>query len=312
MQTAVSTLSNSDLLTKTRTLVTQERKLTTLVLSHLEEVERRGLHLELGFPSLFEFCRRELGYSESEAHARISAMRLSREIPSVVSAVEEGRLSLTNLVKAQSYFRQEKKAGKSVTLAEKKELVLALEGKSTRECERMLAERSPQGMPAERERIVTISHTQISFVADEELKADLEKLRALWGHQELSYADLIQKMAKLVLQKIAPDRKVQRSVSCARKVEKPREEDLPGPPPEFLTPKNRHIPLTLKRTVWRRDQGKCTYIHPESGRKCASPFALEFDHLDPYGYGGVHTAENLRLLCRAHHGLRTRSGVRAG
>ena len=78
METAVSTLSNADLLTKTRTLVTQERKLTALVLNHLQEVERRGLHLELGFPSLFEFCRRELGYSESEAHARISAMRLSR------------------------------------------------------------------------------------------------------------------------------------------------------------------------------------------------------------------------------------------
>jgi 5-methylcytosine-specific restriction endonuclease McrA len=296
MQT-ITTLSNSDLLTKTRALVSEERRLTALVLNHLQEVERRRLHLELGFSSLFDFCQRELGYSENEAHSRISAMRLSREIPSVVSAVEEGRLSLTNLVRAQSYFRQEKKAGKPVSLAEKKELVSALEGKSTRDCERILAELSPQPVHMERERMISGGQTQITFVADEELRADLEKIRALWGHQELSFAEMIQKMAKMVLQKVDPQHTRLEQSPCARKVEVPA---------EFITPKNRHIPAAVRREVWVRDEGKCSYTHPASGRKCTSPFALELDHLDPYAYGGAHSVENLRLLCRAHHGHRTK------
>jgi 5-methylcytosine-specific restriction endonuclease McrA len=241
-------------------------------------------------------------------------MRLSREIPFVMSAVEEGRLSLTNLVKAQSYFRQEKKAGKPVNVAQKMELVQQLEGKSTRECERMLAECSPQAVPAERERVVSASHTQISFVADEELKADLEKIRALWGQQDFSYAEMIQKMAKLVLTKIDPQRKTQRSVSCARKVESSGRTGAHSQeaPLDLLIPKNRYIPASVRREVWMRDQGKCSYIHPRSGRKCVSPFALELDHLNPYAYGGAHTAENLRLLCRAHHGFKSKRGAGPG
>ena len=74
MQT-ITNLSNSGLLAKTRALVSEERKLTALVLGHLQEVEHRRLHLELGFSSLFDFCLRELGYSENEANSRISAMR---------------------------------------------------------------------------------------------------------------------------------------------------------------------------------------------------------------------------------------------
>ena len=99
-------LSPTALLQATRQLAKEERRITSFMLSHLEEIERRRLHLE-NHSSLFDFCRRELGYSESEANSRISAMRLSREVPEVIAKIEAGELSLTNLVKAQSYFRQE-------------------------------------------------------------------------------------------------------------------------------------------------------------------------------------------------------------
>jgi hypothetical protein len=286
-------LTNLELLASTKKAVSDERSETARVLEHLREIECRMLHLELGCSSLHHFCMRELGYSEFEAHARVSAMRLSRDIPEIMPAVEQGRHTLTNLMKAQSFFKQKK-----MPIAEKKELLMQLEGKSTRECERILAEIAPGQVPQERSRIVSATQTQISFVADEELMADLEKLRALWGNQDLNYAELIKKMARMALAKADPAR--QKQSPCARKVEDPNE-----PPVEMVTPETRHIPVATRREVWRRDGGRCTYVH--EGRRCESIYALQFDHLVLYSHGGSHAAENLRLLCRAHHRLRGRA-----
>jgi 5-methylcytosine-specific restriction endonuclease McrA len=67
------------------------------------------------------------------------------------------------------------------------------------------------------------------------------------------------------------------------------------------TPKSRHIPAAVKRAVYERDQGRCTYVDP-NGRRCTERHGLEFDHIVPYGRGGDHSAGNLRLACRAHNG----------
>jgi hypothetical protein len=61
---AIQVLSNSELIAYTRQLAIEERRMTALVLEHLEEIEARRIHLDMAFPSLFEFCRQELGYSE--------------------------------------------------------------------------------------------------------------------------------------------------------------------------------------------------------------------------------------------------------
>ena len=48
-----------------------ERKVRIQWLSLLAEVDRRGLHLELGYSSLCSFVMEELNHSESEALKRI-------------------------------------------------------------------------------------------------------------------------------------------------------------------------------------------------------------------------------------------------
>jgi hypothetical protein len=312
MQINLNSLSHSALLKATRDLAQEERRITSLVLLHLEEIERRRLHLE-NHSSLFDFCRRELGYSEDQANARISAMRLSREVPEVIAKVESGELSLTNLVKAQSYFRQELKAGKTVTQADKKDLLSVLEGKSTRDCERIIAERLPEAaLPAERERILSGQHTEITFVADNRLKEDLESLRALWGHHGyLSYAELFQRMASLVLKQVDPAEKrgaknIKKQSEAIKSPGAPQAISNPSSPPaEFVTPEGRHISAETRREVWQRDQGRCTHRYAATQMRCGSKFALEVDHLLPFAYGGTHTLDNLTLLCRAHHSLKS-------
>ena len=63
----------------------------------------------------------------------------------------------------------------------------------------------------------------------------------------------------------------------------------------------RAIPTAVKRAVWRRDRGRCTYVDHASGRRCGSQHLLQVDHVVPYAQGGAAEPNNLRLLCAAHH-----------
>jgi len=68
--------------------------------------------------------------------------------------------------------------------------------------------------------------------------------------------------------------------------------------------RSRYIPAAVRREVWRRDQGCCSYVDPHSGRRCSSRYRLEIDHIVPFALGGASEVLNLRLHCRAHHRLR--------
>ncbi|MGH2929415.1 MAG: HNH endonuclease, partial [Solirubrobacteraceae bacterium] len=57
-------LTDEDLLTRLKHLVSQERESTADVVEHLMEVDRRELALDHAYPSLFAYCMKKLGYSE--------------------------------------------------------------------------------------------------------------------------------------------------------------------------------------------------------------------------------------------------------
>ncbi len=68
--------------------------------------------------------------------------------------------------------------------------------------------------------------------------------------------------------------------------------------------RSRYIPAAVMREVWRRDQGRCSYVDRHSGRRCGSRYRLELDHIVPFALGGGAEPGNLRLHCEAHHRLR--------
>ncbi len=63
----------------------------------------------------------------------------------------------------------------------------------------------------------------------------------------------------------------------------------------------RAIPAAVRRHVWQRDGGRCSYLDRRTGRRCNSRHRIEIDHILPYALGGGADPANLRLLCRAHH-----------
>ncbi|MGH7724298.1 MAG: HNH endonuclease [Candidatus Eiseniibacteriota bacterium] len=64
--------------------------------------------------------------------------------------------------------------------------------------------------------------------------------------------------------------------------------------------RDRYVPARVKRGVWKRDQGRCTFVG-ESGHRCEARSFLEFDHIEPLARGGSATREGTRLRCRAHN-----------
>jgi hypothetical protein len=60
------------------------------------------------------------------------------------------------------------------------------------------------------------------------------------------------------------------------------------------------IPSHVRRAVWERDQGRCTFLSA-NGKRCTARRFLEFDHVDPVARGGKATVDGMRLRCRAHN-----------
>lgn len=74
------------------------------------------------------------------------------------------------------------------------------------------------------------------------------------------------------------------------------------PDHEVDLPRRRYLSARIRRQVWERDEGQCSYVNAE-GRRCQSRHLLEFDHRVAHALGGPPTVDNIRLRCRAHNTL---------
>ena len=109
---AFAGMTDNQLLSQTKNLVQKERQINVFVLQYLQEIESRKLYLERGFPSLFEYAIKALGYSHSAAYRRIKAMRLCRDIPQAASKIKIGNLNLTTASQLQTFFEKKKRKHK--------------------------------------------------------------------------------------------------------------------------------------------------------------------------------------------------------
>ena len=130
----LQTITDNELILETDKLTRQERKISVEVLLHLVEVERRKLHLQLGYRSLFDYCTRRLGYSESAAGRRIRTARCLRNHPEVLRLLKTGRLSICIVSRISGILTEKNE----------KDLLGRVSGKSLREVDRVVARFRPQ------------------------------------------------------------------------------------------------------------------------------------------------------------------------
>jgi hypothetical protein len=278
-------LSDQQLHSNTKSLASEERLVQLELLHHLLEVERRKLFLSLGFGSLFDYVVKELKYSESSAYRRIQTMKLLRDLPQVEEKLAQGSLTLTAASQLQSLFKKE-----DVTDDIKLELVKEAENKSSLDVERQILQfQGATSQPQEKIKQVSAEMVELKLTIPTELKEKLDQLRLQFSHvnPEMSYIALLEHLCDKALPKMKP-------------------QSTATPAPEVKTePQGRHIPAAMKREVWERDGGCCSYTDANTGKRCGSKFQLQYDHIEPYALGGSTEPENLRILCAQHNRWRS-------
>jgi hypothetical protein len=302
--------TNQELLSTLKLQVENERKLLMEILDSLQEVEARSLHLAMGYPDLYSFAMKELGYSSGSAYRRISAMRLLKSVPEVSTQLESGELGLENASRAQSYFRKEdqarrEKGQEKLSLDEKREVVSELFNKSTREGLRILTERSPEIMtPTEKLKPLPEQKTLVQFVASAELMSKLEELKDIFAHQNFEgrMDVLVNQLADIALQKYKPASSPEPAPEVADPIPAPGMASTQEN--NFPSKRSRYIPANIRRQVLLRDRNGCTYKDPKTGRVCGNKHGLQLDHVFPWSWGGEHSVDNLTLRCGAHNRFR--------
>ena len=196
-----------------------------------------------------------------------------------------------NISQAQRSFQR---AGVK-SLERKREVLKKLEGRSVRETEKILAVEFPEVAKPDQMRTLNESQTEIRFVADQELLSLLERVRTLAAHREVnSYNSLFKFLAQEALKKLEPKEATKNPVQN-------NPPQLPALEAAPRKSRSRYISTQVRRAVWSRDEGKCAYVSPLTGRRCGSQHAVQFEHVSPWAKGGTNTTKNLQLLCRAHN-----------
>ena len=322
-------LADDALLRGFATLVAQDRKTTAALLAHIAEIDARHLYLRAGFESMRAYCMRELNLTEDAAATRILVARLARQLPQLLPAMADGRLHLTTV----------RLLATRLTSANVGEWIAAAANKSLGEVEILIAHRYPQAESLRLDdgispQVVVLqelgenSHvskhaswtppsdspavestpntksvdvaprvrTKIAILSPERYTLQvtlpggthdkLRRVQALLGHAVPS-GDVAQ-----VLDRALDALLVQLEKRKFALTEQPR-----APRPRATM---RCIPARVRRAVYARDAGRCAFVG-QNGVRCSATSRLEFDHLVPVARGGRSTADNLRLLCRAHN-----------
>jgi len=72
------------------------------------------------------------------------------------------------------------------------------------------------------------------------------------------------------------------------------------------TAPSRHVPMAIRREVYDRDGHCCTFVDPDTGRRCSETRFLELHHIQEWGRHHSHDPEFITLRCRVHNDLAAR------
>ena len=277
-------------------LYARERTAMVDFLLALVEFDRRRLYLELGYNSLWKFCLEGLHLGEGATNLRTRAVTLLQQFPSLVEPLRDGRLTLSTLCEI----------GKILTRDNLADIVERAAWKTREEAEEIVASvrpkqavseglfRAPLPKPASatvrpqprtfepisltrwRYRALVSKATRGKLLAAQHLAASTVGMD--WDAVLAAMADaFIEKVEKRL----------------AKKTDRPQKK--PRMPKDDGT-----IPAEVRRQVWDRDGGCCSWVGPD-GHRCSERRYLHYDHIVPRARGGSSSVDNIRLLCSKHN-----------
>ena len=334
--TVLSCISEEKLRRRLHALAWGEKQTLVGFLRHLDEFDQRRAYAPLGYPSLFQYCVREMAFSEDEAYLRIQAARLSRKYPEVLVMLGRGEMHLSGLAKLAPHL----------TPMNARKLLEDARGRSKREIERIIAglgtvsprkddirflPPAPSGPKLQEEG----PQAPLALGSDGDFGAQgvasspapsagdgpsgvaysvqlpMEPAERLARISFTASERLIRKIqrVRILLSHKHPAGRLEQlcedafDALLARRdperrvaVSPSRAADIPS-----AKKRSRRISRRLKDLVWHRDGGRCVFVG-SAGNRCPATEWLEFDHVRPFALGGSsEDPSNIRLLCRTHN-----------
>jgi hypothetical protein len=285
----------------------------------LADFDRQRLWIQLGHACLFDFLHRELGLSRGAAHYRKVAAQLVQRYPEMVEPLRDGRLCMTvvlevarvitpenSAVVLPRFFHRSKQEAKAVAVeicpaavVPRREVVTDLprpvpvqpvELAASDIVHRSAVSVTRPAAPMQLDPL-TPNLQRLHMTVSKQFLDKLEAARKGQGHAQPGAS------AEKVLE-AALDLLLARQAKRRAEVKKPQKNPRPAKDAGQVT-------AAVKRAVWSRDEGKCTWPL-DSGGICGSTLRLEIDHVVPRGRGGPSTVDNCRLICAAHNQLAAR------
>ncbi len=322
-------LSDDALLRRLSELVHGSRRVEVEVIAHIAEVDARRLYAREAASSMFVYCTDVLHLSEHEAYLRIRVARAASEHPVLLDMLADGRIHLSGIGMLVPHL----------TPGNRDSLLERATHRSKRQIDELIAELRPQpDVPATVRKLPARAPTPRRSDALEPRAAEPPALELV---PERVAESAVAAAPPARVKPLAPERyRVQFTASAGLRDKLGRLQQLMRPsvpngdlaaiielavseklerleakrfartkaPRKTLaktdtSAPSRYIPAAVRRAVHERDGGRCAFMDAQ-GRRCKERHRLEFHHHDrPYGRGGDHRPDNIRLMCRAHNTL---------
>lgn len=238
------------------------------MLAVLQEVDRENAFLLMGHASLFKYSEHALQLAPAHAYDFINVARKAEEVPSLLEAVRQCRLTVAKARRICPVINREN-AEDWIAKAEKL---------THRELEHEVAKVRPESGKPDKARYVGEDTVELTFEVSEEVAKKFELAQDLVCQKRqapASFAETLDAALEVFLEQELPQ----------------QEEEL------GTVPSSR-----VKKYVLARDQHRCTFTGPD-GRRCESRRWLDVHHRIPRSDGGSNDPDNLVTLCSAHHRL---------
>ena len=308
---------DATLVARLTALAKEEREARADFIVYLAVFDQRRLYATAGYPSLFAWLTDHLHLSKASAFRRVTAARLHARMPAVAAYLREGRLSLAKLCLLKDVLEPASclallERAASMSEKEVEELATILDPRRLaappRDSIRPLPPAplpllgcpappasspppSPPPSPPAPSRPLPMRHV-IKMTVGPEFMALLEEVR-----RELSHAHGGASLETLLAESMKRALRAWRLHSRGAT-------DRPRAAREL--PFSRTIPAHVRRAVWARDEGRCTFVS-DDGHRCSATHRLQLHHHRPYAHGGEATVSNIRIMCAVHNDLLARA-----
>jgi 5-methylcytosine-specific restriction endonuclease McrA len=333
-------LSNIELYKRILQTRDSERRLEVDFLLYLREVEKRDLHLEWGYSSLFTYLVNSLGYSEGGASRRVRVSRLIEEYPEMVEMLKTGSTNLTSLSYVAKVLSSDNSTEilskiKSKPSREVEELAVTYKapGNKIADCikpvitapkvvkdntldrglfDQVLCEGSSSNNDIPTKSFCNRQESifdfpvapkveyQLQCTLSPEVKSKLERAQALMAHKVQGNTSLENVLDVLLDSYLTTHGREERAERARERKNSQKKEKRKDKLSSKSSARRKHIPNEIKRKVFERDGYACSYVSRD-GTSCKKTAGLEIDHILPVALGGDDSEGNLRVLCREHN-----------